>query len=153
MIGFHLKVRYYTRRGHSFKWIPTYFKAYSSKVFKKRGWMLVGYKLLIKVPFNWKDRGYMPESHLYLIRFFPVFFGYSFKIVLYFLDFFQNYIAFWFLTSSFSVEWDFNFRYSVLKISLTKNRCPNKAVSYSINKWICVFRKTIKFRNSYELTF
>ena len=57
----------------------------------------IGENFYIKVPFNWKARGYWPKSHTYLIGLnfrglFPVVFGCSF------LD---NALLFWFLSKSY----------------------------------------------------
>ena len=57
---------------------------------------------------------------------FSAVFGCSFKIACPFLDFYQNYMAFWPLTSSLSVEWDFNWELCERKtacvyVKLSKN--------------------------------
>ena len=58
----------------------------------------------IKVPFNGKDRGWTPENHIYLIR---IDFGGFFLVLLFleapsFLNYYQNYMVFQPLTTSFS---------------------------------------------------
>ena len=71
------------------------------------------FSISYKAPFNGKARGNKPKSHMYLISLnFRVFFLWSLAVLIlavrYFLDVLQNYMAFWPLTSSFSVERDFN---------------------------------------------
>ena len=69
---------------------------------------------LNQIPFNGKVRGYTPGSHMYLIslKYSRFFFLWSlavlFLIARYFLDVYQNYMAFWPLTSSYFVERNFS---------------------------------------------
>ena len=60
-----------------------------------------------KIPFNGKGWDLGPESHVHLTGLY--FHGFIFcGIWLFFFDFYQNYMTFWPLTSSLSVERDFS---------------------------------------------
>ena len=68
--------------------------------------------IIFKVPFNWKARGYWPKSRMYLIGlnfrgFFLWCLAVLFQIAGFYFDFYQNHMAFWPQTSSFSFERDF----------------------------------------------